>query len=310
MIYSKLPKGKISISKIGLGTVQFGMDYGFTRAKSQKEVDEILERCITLGVNFLDTAREYGDSERKIGDFIRRHPNANFVIATKISKITKEVSKNKKELADYVLKSVKTSQKLLNTDRIDLLQLHQIDKFVVDNEYFWETVSDIKEKKFFYLFGVSVYDTETTENLINKYLDLIDFIQIPYNVFDQRFFCLFSLLEQKGIGIISRSTFLKGIIPAEFDKIPDELNKIKPYKEKLCAISQKAGLTVEELALLFVVSSKFIQATLVGVNSVEELETNIKVLENQPLLEKVYSEINELRVEDHFLIDPRYWRTI
>ena len=64
-------KTRMPISRIGLGTVQFGCDYGFTKEFKQNRVDEILECCIKHNINLLDTAREYGNSEQKIGEFIK-----------------------------------------------------------------------------------------------------------------------------------------------------------------------------------------------------------------------------------------------
>ena len=74
---------KYEISKFGLGTVQFGLDYGFTKRKTQEEVDSILNTANNNGITLIDTAREYGDSEEKIGNFLENYKN-NFVIATKL----------------------------------------------------------------------------------------------------------------------------------------------------------------------------------------------------------------------------------
>ena len=61
---------KYEISKFGLGTVQFGLDYGFTKRKTQDEVNSILKTAVDNNITLIDTAREYGDSEEKIGNFI------------------------------------------------------------------------------------------------------------------------------------------------------------------------------------------------------------------------------------------------
>ena len=76
--------GGRKISRLGLGTVQFGLDYGYTKKLSQREVDSILDGCAGAGIRFLDTARDYGDSEKKIGNYFKRHPRAGWVVATKL----------------------------------------------------------------------------------------------------------------------------------------------------------------------------------------------------------------------------------
>ena len=75
-----------NLSNFGLGTVQFGLDYGFTKRKTQDEVNVILKTAVDNDINLIDTAREYGDSEEKIGNFISENDN-DFVIATKLKLI-------------------------------------------------------------------------------------------------------------------------------------------------------------------------------------------------------------------------------
>ena len=297
----------IRLSRIGLGTVQFGMDYGYTKKKPQKQVDEILTCCLNRGVNFLDTARDYGDSEEKIGSFIKRTPKNNFFIATKISKINPSISKNKKKLLEHVVKSIESSLSLLQVEKIELLQLHQADNSIIGNDFFWDIIMHLKEKKVFNRFGVSVYDVDSTKDMLNKYHRCIDFIQIPYNVFDQRFSEIFSFLKDKKISIMSRSVFLKGIITAPEEAVPSELNEIKYFKNKLLNISRDSGLSVSDLALLFVINHKAINTTILGVDSVQELQANIAALKNNDLFEKVKIEVGHLRIKDSYLIDPRKW---
>ncbi len=83
MLMNNFKNSKYKISKFGLGTVQFGLDYGFTKRKTQDEVNKILKTATDNGITLIDTAREYGDSEEKIGNFIENY-NHNFVIATKL----------------------------------------------------------------------------------------------------------------------------------------------------------------------------------------------------------------------------------
>jgi len=310
MIYSQLMRSNIRISKIGLGTVQFGIDYGFTKAKAQEKVDKILNKVLELGINFIDTARVYGDSESKIGNFIKNNPQNNFIIATKIAKINQTTALDKQKLHKYVLKSIETSLKMLKIEKIDILQLHQSEDYLLNNNFFWEIINQIKNKEFFGLFGVSLYDVKETEKLVNCYSNYVDFVQFPYNVFDQRFNSLFPFLSEKKVNIISRSVFLKGIIPIENEKVPDELNKIKPYKDKLSDVSKRVGLSVAELALLFVVSNSYIHTTIVGVDSPEEVEKNVRVLEKLKYIKNVIEEIKELSIEDELLIDPRCWKQL
>ena len=68
-----------------------------------------------------------------------------------------------------------------------------------------------------------------------------------------------------------------------------------------------AKLSVAELALLFVLSNRYINTTILGIGAIEELEANMAALKKNDLFEKVKTEINMLRIDDPYLIDPRKW---
>lgn len=297
---------KYELSNFGLGTVQFGLDYGFTKRKTQEEVNDILNVAVENDINLIDTAREYGDSEEKIGVFNKEFDN-DFVIATKLSLIDDLNNLSYSFLKKHIQQSVSDSLSNLNLDNIPILQLHQVDMELYNNSDFWSCIEDIKQDKLIDNFGVSVYDTDDTQFLLDNHGDIIDFIQIPYNIFDRRFDSIFEQIKINNIDVISRSTFLKGIIPSPVDNIPSELNDIIPYKLKLESASENVGVRVDELATLFVYYNKNISSTIFGVNSPEELKNNIDTIKqfNEDILDEI--DFNELSVSEVKLIDPRQW---
>ena len=257
-------------------------------------------------INLIDTAREYGDSEEKIGVFNKEFDN-DFVIATKLSLIDDLNNLSYSFLKKHIQQSVNDSLSNLNLDNIPILQLHQVDMELYNNSDFWSCIEDIKQDKLIDNFGVSVYDTDDTQFLLDNHGDIIDFIQIPYNIFDRRFDSIFEQIKINNIDVISRSTFLKGIIPSPVDNIPSELNDIIPYKLKLESASENVGVRVDELATLFVYYNKNISSTIFGVNSPEELKNNIDTIKqfNEDILDEI--DFNELSVSEVKLIDPRQW---
>lgn len=294
------------ISKIGLGSVQFGINYGFTKKKSQEEVDDILQSAINNNINLIDTAREYGDSEEKIGSFISENKN-EFIIATKLKKIPDQPDLNFNIMKDLIYKSVEESMNNLRLQKIHLLQLHQTNKYILQNADFWKIIKQLKEEKIIGAFGVSVYDTEETKFLINHYNKVVDFVQVPFNIFDRRFTELEDIFLKYSIGVISRSTFLKGIIPCSLNKIPVGLEKIVPYKIRLNQLADELSMDVEEIALLFVYSNHFITSTILGVDSSKELKENIKIMNKYKETIFTNQKFNQLSITDEKLIDPRKW---
>ena len=299
-------KNNFKLSNFGLGTVQFGLDYGFTKRKTQDEVNDILKTAVDNKINLIDTAREYGDSEEKIGNFISEYDN-DFVIATKLKLIDDVESCDYELFRKNIFKSVSESLAYLKLDKIHILQLHQVDINLYSNNDFWVCINELKKEKCIDKFGVSIYEVNDAKFLLDNHGNLIDYLQIPYNLFDRRFDDMFTKIQKNNVDLITRSTFLKGIIPCAMEKVPEELIEIKPYKSKLESVSDDLKIPVDELALIFVYHNKNIASTILGVNSAEELENNVNCIKKFD--ESVLDSINfdDFKISNHKLIDPRQW---
>ena len=297
-----------NLSNFGLGTVQFGLDYGFTKRKTQNEVNDILNTAVNNKVNLIDTAREYGDSEEKIGNFMREYDN-DFVIATKLNLIEDVESCDYESFRNNIFQSVDESLNNLNIDKIPILQLHQVDNTLYSNNDFWSCIEELKKEKLIIKFGVSIYGVNEGEFLLDNHGNLIDYLQIPYNIFDRRFDSIFNKIQINNVDLITRSTFLKGIIPCSMEDVPDELNEIKPYKSKLELLSDKLNIPVDELALIFVYYNKNISSTILGVNSSMELENNVNCVTkfNESILDSI--DFDDFKISNQKLIDPREWNS-
>ena len=306
MLMNNFKKSNYEISKFGLGTVQFGLDYGFTKRKTQNEVNDILQTAFNNGITLIDTAREYGDSEDKIGNFMANYKN-NFVVATKLRIIDDLDDLNYTNLKNNIYGSVEESLEKLQFNMIPILQLHQTIDELYKNDDFWRVIHQLKEDKLIDLFGVSVYELPETKFITQNYNDCVDFFQIPYNVFDRRFDDIQKELDENSIGLVSRSTFLKGVIPCSMDDTPKCLNDIKPFKQKLQDLADECGCSVAELASVFVYYNDYINSTILGVNSPEELESNIKSIDkfDKNILKNI--DFDSLKIDDDYLTDPRKW---
>ena len=306
MLMNNFKKSNYSISKFGLGTVQFGLDYGFTKRKSQEDANSILQTAVENNVTLIDTAREYGDSEDKIGNFMKDYKN-NFVVATKLRLIDDLSNLNYINLKKDIYNSVEESLGKLQLNKIPILQLHQTVDEIYKNDDFWVIINQLKEDNLIDLFGVSVYELSETQFIAQNYNECVDFFQIPYNIFDRRFDDIKKELDEYSIGLISRSTFLKGIIPCSIDDVPECLNDIKPFKRELQNFANECGCSTADLASVFVYYNDYIKSTILGVNSPEELENNINSIErfDENILKDI--DFDNLRVTDDYLIDPRKW---
>lgn len=163
----------------------------------------------------------------------------NFVVATKLRLIGDLTNLNYHYLKNNIYKSVDESLEKLQTTKLSILQLHQTVDEIYKNEDFWIIINQLKEDKLIDLFGVSVYGLSETKFITQNYNECVDFFQIPYNIFDRRFDDIQEELYECSIGLVSRSTFLKGIIPCDIGDIPDCLNDIKPFKQDLQNLANK-----------------------------------------------------------------------
>ncbi|MBN1688186.1 MAG: aldo/keto reductase [Candidatus Omnitrophica bacterium] len=307
MIYQHVPLTDIRISIIGLGTVQFGMDYGLTKRISQDEADAVLEASLAEGINLIDTARGYGDSENKIGNFKRRHQDADFLVATKLEVIPKGMEQEPDKLKKWIWKSIEKSMESLDLNCIPILQLHQSIGSLADSDIFWEEIHRAKNMGRIRFFGVSVYEPREVEGIIKNPGKEVDFIQIPYNIFDNSFDLFLPAFRKLNIGVISRSVFLKGMIPAAMDQLPDELGGMLDYKKSLERLALKRGFSISEMALLFAVTCDGIHSTLIGMKSRAEVVDNVNALKRIHEFHPIRKELEDIRIEDSNLTDPRKW---
>lgn len=302
---TKLGKSEYYISKLGLGTVQFGLNYGFTPKKTQIEVNSILDCAQKNGINFIDTAREYGDSEKKIGQYLSNNIN-EFIIATKLKKLSKNEAEGE-IIRKNILNSIAASLSDLKLSHLNVLQLHQTDEYIITNKIFWDTIDNLKKDCLIGAFGVSVYEIEEVFKLTYYYSHLIDFFQVPFNIFDRRFMKVTKILEKYNISVVTRSTFLKGIIPCSIIDLPKDLEKLKFYKINLEKKALQLGMSVSELAILYVYCSKFGESMLLGVDNPTELQRNVEIIENFNCTQMSNIDFSNVLVEDKVLIDPRLW---
>ena len=127
MNYRRLGRTGLQVSEIGLGTVELGLDYGVPVAGEhlrppEEHAARLLNQALDLGVNFIDTARAYGASEEIIGRALKGR-RGEYILASKLAPIREE-GQSDGELAEQVKASIAESLRMLQTDVIDLLQLH------------------------------------------------------------------------------------------------------------------------------------------------------------------------------------------
>jgi len=135
--------------------------------------------------------------------------------------------------------------------------------------------------------------------------------QMPINIFDQRLLKDDILLDLKkrDIEIYTRSVFLQGLIFLNKNSLPSKFKSMKKQLEKLNDISLKFNISKEEIALVFISAINEIDKIVIGVEKIEQLKRNIKILNNLKNFNKIKTIINfkDFIIENENIIDPRKW---
>lgn len=255
------------ISKLSLGTVQFGLNYGIANTNgqpNQEDVNQIIEYVHKEGINSFDTAQAYGNSEEILG-------NALLNISDSLV-----ISKLKSDLFENNLKeNVKISLEKLKINSLFSLLLHDSKLLYEWNDKHKQNMSELIDDKLIKYFGVSVYSSEDFDLAIEN--DDISIIQVPFNIFDQRAIKLnwFKKAREKNKLIFIRSVFLQGLLLMNKNEIPKNLEHSKKYIEKFEDLCEELHLSKNELALSFVDSVAKDSLLLFGCDNIEQAKENI-----------------------------------
>lgn len=274
-------------SKIVLGTVQFGLQYGVNSAgrPSEEAVKDILGEAAKGGITTLDTSSAYGNSEEILGECVT--PEENFRI---ISKYPKGVIPAGELFKD--------SLKRLKVDKLYGYLLHHFEVYK-NNPKVWDEFIALKESGKVQKIGFSLYSPDELQFILDN-KSLFDLIQVPFNIFDKKFLPYMKELHEKGVEIHVRSTFLQGLFFKDRETLPDKLKPMKKYLLQLDEFSKQSGLSISEIALNYNLQNPFIDGVLIGVDNVDQLKTNFASVKDMPI------DI-EIEVKEQELLNPVNW---
>jgi aryl-alcohol dehydrogenase-like predicted oxidoreductase len=281
-----------------LGTAQFGLDYGINNNRgkiTQNEVMNILEYAYNNNIIMLDTASAYGDSEAVLGKAIG-DINRSFKIITKYPS----------NLSCSPLYWIDNSLQALQREKIYGCLFHNYSTFQDHPEYIDDFIR-IKESGKVEKIGFSLYYPSEAEYIITNDIPC-DIVQVPYNIFDQRFAVVFPILKSKNIEIHIRSVFLQGlffILPEDMDVY---FSTIKGKISDLHRFAQKIKLDIPSVCFGFVIQNRYIDKIVVGIDSLDNLIFNVNSFTFVNKAKIDYSLLESLSVTDEKIILPFNWK--
>ncbi|MFN8442999.1 MAG: aldo/keto reductase [Caldilineaceae bacterium] len=308
-----LGRTDLAISPLALGTVELGMDYGINAPghfgrPGETAAIQLVHAALDAGINLIDTARGYGESEAVLGKALHDR-RERVVLATKLSTRLPDGSKpDGAELRTLMLSQLETSLRLLQTDWVDIWQLHYVDENELGKaETICRVFDEVKASGKVRWVGGSFYGAEMPAAALE--LDLFDTIQVTYSVFDQRLADrVFALAQEKNVGVIVRSVLLKGALTERADYLPDHLEALRERSRTFRQLVAASGLalTPAQVALAFALAQPQIHAVLMGVRTLEEVNDNLVALRAE-LPPHFVAQLATLRIDDETLINPGKW---
>ena len=287
-------------SKLVLGTVQFGRKYGFEKKiiNKQNKVNEILELSKKFKILSLDTATDYLNAEKKIGNYKKR---SFFKIITKLPRI--ESKKIKRNEINYIEKKLFNSLSNLKQKNIYGVLIHYFDDILKPgSKHLIDFLKDLKKKKIIKKFGISVYSPKQFNMALNIFIP--DIVQFPLNILDQRFLKI-DLNKYKKIDFYARSIFLQGLLLHDTSNLPNFFLPIKKKLEKMVKYCKKNDISQLEACINFIKEQKNINYFILGIDNHEQLEQIIHIFKK-----KKNSNINfsKFSINNSKFIDPRNWK--
>ena len=274
------------------------MPYGIANYKgkvSKVEVETILNFAYKAGINTIDTATGYGNSENIIGHHLKKHVTQKWFIITK-------VSGSKDKLYDQLSQSI---DKLGATPSGVLA--HSIDDYL--GTIFCDKPDKIKKKFLIEKIGVSIYEEEHIDRVLAA--NTPDIIQCPLNILDTRLYRngILDKMKANGLEIHVRSVFLQGMFYLPDKILQQSFRDVLPTIRKLRTIAQNADLTLAELSLMWVCSLEQVDKVIIGVDNVEQLMDHIKTL-NKNINTAIFEEALSIKYENENILNPSLWETI
>ena len=284
------------MNRIVLGGAQLGLPYGILNGGetlSREEVARILDTAVDHGIDSIDTAIAYGQSESIIGETSQNR----FKIISKLPPLPVDIS----DVSEWVHSQVQGSLSRLKCTSLDALLLHRPQDLTgAQGAELYAAIGSLMTKKMIHRFGVSIYSPDDLEGLIGTFD--IHVVQAPLNVFDRRILGVTDQLSALNIEVHARSVFLQGVLIAS---PKDRPQRFEPWSEHFALFDEwvhSSGVSAMACCLGFALQQPGIAKLVIGTTSAESLDEIMNSIPNSVLEVPTHLQSS---VEE--LIDPRFW---
>jgi aryl-alcohol dehydrogenase-like predicted oxidoreductase len=290
------------MSRLALGTAQFGMAYGVGNSSgqvSQEAVRDILEQANAKGIDTLDTAIAYGNSEQVLGVA----GMSQWRVITKLPPLPDDVN----DVAAWAKGQVIASLDRLGVSKLYGLLLHRPELLLGPHrKALLQVFEDLKGQGKVQKTGISIYGPSQLDQLDD--LPEIDLVQSPLSLFDQRLIASgwLSRLQDCGVEVHTRSAFLQGLLLMPAYRRPRKFDRWSDVWQVWDSWLSQTGLSPLKACLYFVLSVSGVSRVIVGLDSTTQLT---EILENM-VPDGLPSLPAWLKPLDEELVNPSLWSSL
>ncbi len=313
MNYRTLGRTGLSVFPLALGTVELGMDYGIPAPgaygrPSASAAERVVRAALDAGINLIDTAQAYGESEAILGNALRgRRDQA--VLATKVTVQREGRTLRGDALRRAMWEGLENSLRALQTDYVDIWQIHNVDSdLLAQSELVAEIFEQARASGAVRWRGGSLYGSRVPRAALA--LDLFDTLQVTYSLLDQRLADqVFPAAAAQSVGILVRSILLQGVLTERAEYLPARLEPLRARARRFreLVVASGCGLTPAQAAIAFGLAEPRIGSVLVGVRTESELRENLAAA-TASLSPDLLAELRQLRLDDPELLNPSTWQ--
>lgn len=288
--------------KLALGTVQFGQQYGVANQHGQVSCDEaeaIITHARASGIDTLDTAIAYGNSEQRLGVIGIQ----DWQVVSKLPAIPESCS----DIYQWAALTVNESLQRLKINNLYGLLLHCPKQLLEQgSDRVYSAMQQLKYNGLVHKIGISIYNPSELDAIYSRYQ--LDIVQAPFNIMDRRMIDSgwLSRLATQGTELHVRSIFLQGLLLMSSNDRPGKFARWESHWSKWDEWLEHTGLTPLQACLRYALSFSQISKVIVGVDSLLQLKEILKMAEAGPP-----SQIPDgLSTDDLDLINPAHWAAL
>jgi aryl-alcohol dehydrogenase-like predicted oxidoreductase len=292
------------VSRLALGTVQFGLPYGVanqTGQVSREQAAAMLQLASTTGIDTLDTAIAYGDSESCLGAV----GTAGFRIVTKLPAVPGICP----DVGAWVEQQVAGSLSRLGVPAVDGVLLHRAEQLLEPRgSELYRALEKMKDLGLARKVGISIYAPSALDELLARYR--FDLVQAPFNLVDRRLYTSGWLhrLKDAGCEVHTRSAFLQGLLLMSRADIPEKFAPWRDLWDKWQQWLARHEVTAVQACLAFPLAFPEIDRVVVGADSRRQLEQITGAA--HPPVHGAIADLPDLSCENENLINPAQWSNL